>query len=170
MIFDLEAKNILEKLSIENCPVGMGGCKSQGPSYDCCEYDITIFDDKKQKESFLEYDGEFYHIYHGTLQETSPDVLLQYDGMTILLDEQWDLRMLLSKIKEKKEQIFNAYIKNCLVEAGICITKTKNGLNIDPYSSAWLKCAAYFLADAISGLNFQRPSPIHMLKMLRESN
>jgi len=170
MIFDLEAKNILEKLSIENCPVGMGGCKSQGSSYDCCEYDITIFDGKKQKESFLESDGIFYHIYHGTLQETSPDILLQYDGMTILLDEQWELRMLLSKIKEKKEQISNAYIKNCLVEAGICITKTKNGLNTDPYSSSWLKCAAYFLADAVSVLNFQRPSPVHMLKMLRESS
>jgi len=170
MIFDLEAKKILEKLSIENCPVGMGGCKSQGSSYDCCEYDITIFDGKKQKESFLESDGEFYHIYHGMLQETSPDILLQYDGMTILLDEQWELRILLSKIKEKKEQIFNAYIKNCLIEAGICITKTKNGLNTDPYSSSWLKCAAYFLADAVSMLNFQRPSPVHMLKILRESN
>ena len=167
MIFDLEAKNILEKLSIENCPVGMGGCKSQEPSYDCCEYDITVFDDKKQKESFLESDGVFYHIYHGTLQETSPDILLQYDGMTILLDEQWELRMLLSKIKEKKEQIFNVYIKNCLVEAGVCITKAKNGLKTDPYSSSWLKCAAYFLADAISALNFQHPSPVHMLKMLR---
>jgi len=170
MIFGLEAKNILEKLSIENCPVGMGGCKSQGSSYDCCEYDITIFDGKKQKESFIEFDGIFYHIYHGTLQETSPDILLQYDGMTILLDEQWELRMLLSKIKEKKEQIFNVYIKNCLVEASVCITKTKNGLNTDPYSSSWLKCAAYFLADAISMLNFHRPSPVHMLKMLRESN
>ena len=167
MIFDLDAKSILEKLSIENCPVGMGGCKSQGPSYDCCEYDITIFDDKKQKESFLESDGTFYHIYHGMLQETSPDILLQYDGMTILLDEQWELRMLLSKIKEKKEQIFNVYIKNCLVEAGVCITKAKNGLKTDPYSSSWLKCAAYFLADAISALNFQHPSPVHMLKMLR---
>jgi len=90
--------------------------------------------------------------------------------MTILLDEQCELRMLLSKIKEIKEQIFNTYIKNCLVEAGICITKTKNGLNTDPYSSSWLKCAAYFLADAVSVLNFQRPSPVHMLKMLRESN
>ena len=74
--------------------------------------------------------------------------------MTILLDEQWELRMLLSKIKEKKEQIFNAYIKNCLIEAGICITKTKNGLNTDPYSSSWLKCAAYFLADAVSCVKF----------------
>jgi hypothetical protein len=76
--------------------------------------------------------------------------------------------MLLSKIKEKKEQIFNAYIKSCLVEAGVCITKTKNGLNTDPYSSSWLKCAAYFLADAVSVLNFHRPSPVHMLKILRE--
>ena len=113
----MEAKKILEKLSIENCPVGMGGCKNQGSSYDCCEYDITVFDGKKQKESFIEFDGTFYHIYHGTLQETSPDILLQYDGMTILLDEQWELRILLSKIKEKKERIFNAYVKNCLVEA-----------------------------------------------------
>ena len=55
-----------------------------------------------------------------------------------------------------------------MIEAGVCITKTKNGLNIDPYSSSWLKCAAYFLADAVSVLNFQRPSPVHMLKMLRE--
>jgi len=163
----LEHKKILESLSVENFPVGLGGCKSNGPTHDCCEYDITIFDDKKE-ESFLERDGNFYHIYHGTLQETSPDILLQYDGMTILLDEQWELRMLLSKIKEKKQQISNAYIKNCLVEAGVCITKTKNGLNSDPYASSWTKCAAYFLADAVSVLNSHRPSPVHMLKELRE--
>ena len=163
----MEHQKILENLSIENHPVGIGGCKSQGPSYDCCEYDITVFDGKKE-ESFLEHDGNFYHIYHGTLEETSPDILLQYDGMTILVDEQWELRMLLSKIKEKKQQIFNAYVKNCLVESGVCITKAKHGLNSDPYSSSWVKCAAYFLADAISVLNSHRPSPLHMLKTLRE--
>ena len=163
----MERKKILENLSIENYPVGLGGCRSQGPSYDCCEYDITIFDGKKE-ESFLERDGNFYHVYHGTLQETSPDILLQYDGMTILLDEQWELRMLLSKIKEKKQQISNAYIKNCLVEAGVCITKAKHGLNSDPYASSWVKCAAYFLADAVSVLNSHRSSPGHMLKVLRE--
>ena len=163
----MEYKKILENLSIENHPVGIGGCKSQGPSYDCCEYDITVFDGKKE-ESFLEHDGNFYNIYHGTLEETAPDILLQYDGMTILVDEQWELRMLLSKIKEKKQQIFNAYVKNCLVESGVCITKAKHGLNSDPYSSSWVKCAAYFLADAISVLNSYHPSPVHMLKTLRE--
>ena len=146
----------------------MGGCKNHGSSYDCCEYDITIFDGKKDEESFLEHDGVFYHIYHGTMQETSPEILLQYDNMMILLDEQWELRMLISKIKEKREQIFNAYIKNCLVEAGVCIAKARHGLNSDPYSSSWVKCAAYFLADAVSALNSHRPSPLHMLKILRE--
>jgi len=166
--FCLEHKKILEKLSIGNSPVGMGGCRNEGFSYDCCEYDVTIFDGKKQKESFLECDGNFYNIYHGTLKETSPGILLQYNGMTILLDEQWELRMLLSRIKEKREQICNAYIKNCLVEAGVCITKAKHALDSDPYSSSWVKCAAYFLADAVSVLNSHRPSPVHMMKILRE--
>ena len=164
----MEYKKILENLSIEIGPVGMGGCKNHGSSYDCCEYDITIFDGKKDEESFFEHDGVFYHIYHGTMQETSPEILLQYDNMMILLDEQWELRILISKIKEKREQIFNAYIKNCLVEAGVCIAKARHGLNSDPYSSSWVKCAAYFLADAVSVLNSHRPSPLHMLKILRE--
>ena len=164
----MEYKKILENLSIEIGPVGMGGGKNHGSSYDCCEYDITIFDGKKDEESFLEHDGVFYHIYHGTMQETSPEILLQYDNMMILLDEQWELRMLISKIKEKRVQIFNAYIKNCLVEAGVCIAKARHGLNSDPYSSSWVKCAAYFLADAVSALNSHRPSPLHMLKILRE--
>ena len=85
----LNLKNLLEKLSIKDYPVGMGGCHNQGLNYTCCEYDITIFDGKKQKESIVEYDNVFYHIYHGTLQETSPDILIHYHNMTILLDEQW---------------------------------------------------------------------------------
>ena len=168
--FHLDVKNLLEKLPVNGYPVGLGGCRSQNTNYDCCEYDITIFDGKKQKESIFESDGIFYHIYHGGLEETSPYILLQYHDLTILFDEQWELRMFLSKIQEKKEQIFNAYVKNCLVEAKICITKTKNGLGTDPYAASWLKTAAYFIADAISAINFQRPSPTHMLKTLRGFN
>ena len=168
--FHLDVKNLLEKLPVNGYPVGLGGCRSQNTNYDCCEYDITIFDGKKQSESIFESDGVFYHIYHGGLEETSPYILLQYHDLTILFDEQWELRMFLSRIQEKKEQIFNAYVKNCLVEAKVCITKTKNGLGTDPYAASWLKTAAYFIADAISAINFQRPSPTHMLKALRGFN
>ncbi len=164
----MDIKKILDNIPIKDYPVGMGGCRSNNHGYDCCEYNITIFDGKKQKESILEQDGIFYQIYHGMLNEISPDILLQYHNMTILRDEQWELRMLLSKIKEKREQIFNSYIKNCLIEGGICVTKAKNQLGKDTYSSTWLKCAAYFVADAISVINLERPSPMHMLKFLRQ--
>ena len=166
--FCLDVKNLLEKIAVKDYPVGMGGCRNNDHGYDCCEYDITVFDGKKQKESILEYDGIFYQIYHGSLTETSPDILLQYHNMTILYDEQWELRILLSKIKEKKEQIFNSYVKNCLIEAGICVTKAKNDLGTNTYASSWIKSGAYFIADAISVMNSQRPSPVHMLKFLRE--
>ena len=165
--FCLDVKNLLEKITVKDYPVGIGGCRNNDHSYECCEYDITVFDGKRQKESILEYDGIFYQIYHGSLTETSPDILLQYHNMTILYDEQWELRMLLSKIKEKKEQIFNSYVKNCLIEAGICAAKAKNELGTNTYASSWLKAGAYFIADAISVINFQRPSPVHMLKFLR---
>jgi len=165
--FCLDVKNLLEKIAVKDYPVGIGGCRNNDHSYECCEYDITVFDGKRQKESILEYDGIFYQIYHGSLTETSPDILLQYHNMTILYDEQWELRMLLSKIKEKKEQIFNSYVKNCLIEAGICAAKAKNELGTNTYASSWLKAGAYFIADAISVINFQRPSPVHMLKFLR---
>ena len=165
--FCLDVKNLLEKITVKDYPVGIGGCRNNDHSYECCEYDITVFDGKRQKESILEYDGIFYQIYHGSLTETSPDILLQYHNMTILCDEQWELRILLSKIKEKKEQIFNSYVKNCLIEAGICVTKAKNELGTNTYASSWLKAGAYFIADAISVMNFQRPSPVHMLKFLR---
>ena len=107
----MEYKKILENLSIENHPVGMGGCKNHGSSYDCCEYDITIFDGKKDEESFLVHDGVFYHIYHVTMQETSPEILLQYDNMMILLDEQWELRMLISKLKKKESKFLTPTLK-----------------------------------------------------------
>ncbi len=88
--------------------------------------------------------------------------------MEILNDEQWELRIFLSKIKEKKEKIFKTYTKSCLIDAAVCATKTKDGLkNSDPFASSWIKCSAFFIADAISILNSKRPSPAHMLENLR---
>jgi len=88
--------------------------------------------------------------------------------MKILLDEQWELRMLLSKISEKKQAIFKDYAKSCLIDTLFCASKTKDGLEkSDPFASSWVKCGAYFLADAVSGFNLQRPSPTHMLEHIR---
>jgi len=164
----MDPKIFLEEQSLNNFPSGLGGCKSENQSFECCEYNITIFDNKTEDDLIIEYENELVKVHHGSLSETNSNVLIQYHNLQIILDEQWELRMLLSKINEKKQEIFRDYAKSCLIDVLFCASKTKDGLeNSDPFASSWVKCGAYFLADAISGFNFQRPSPTHMLEHVR---
>lgn len=164
----MDVKNFLEEQSLNSFPSGLGGCKAENQTFDCCEYNITLFDNKKENDTVIKFENELVKIHHGSLYETNSNVLIQYYDMKILFDEQWDLKMLLSKINEKKYAIFRDYVKSCLIDVLFCTSKTMDGLqNSDPFASSWVKCGAFFLADAISGFNLQRPSPTHMLEQLR---
>jgi len=164
----MNIKKLLEKLSLTDFPVALGGCRNDEKSFDCCEYDITVFDDKDENDSIIDFDNETVRIHHGSLKETNPDVLIQYSNMQIIWDEKWELRIFLSQISAKREKFFNAYSKSCLVDAAVCVTKTKDCIkNSDPFASSWLKCAAYYIADAIVLANHKRPSPSHMLEQIR---
>ena len=164
----MDYKKILEDFSLTKFPVALGGCRKEGNNFGCCEYNIIVFDEKNEKDIIIDVGNEFVKIHHGSLEESRHEILAQYDNLEILNDEQWELRIFLSKIKEKKEKIFKAYAKSCLIDAAVCATKTKDGLkNSDPFASSWIKCSAFFIADAISILNSKRPSPAHMLENLR---
>ena len=165
----MDIKNFLEKNLLTNYPVGLGGCKNSEHTHECCEYNITVFDGKQQEDSIIEFENEFAKIHHASLNENNSNILTQFHGMKTILDEQWELQMLLSKIKESKEKIFNDYAKNCLFDSLFCLTKSENGIkSSDPFASSWQKCAAYFIADAISVLNSIQPSPAHMLDYVRD--
>ena len=110
----MDVKIFLEEQSLNNFPSGLGGCRGENQSFDCCEYNITIFDNKTQGDSILEHQNKLIKIHHGSLSETNSNILIQYYNMQIILDEQWELRMFLSKIKEKKQEIFRDYAKSCL--------------------------------------------------------
>ena len=164
----MDYKKILEDFSLTKFPVALGGCRKEGNNFGCCEYNITVFDEKNEKDRIIEVGNEFVKIHHGSLEESRHEILVQYENLEILNDEQWELRIFLSKIKEKKEKIFKAYAKSCLIDAAVCATKTKDGLkNSDLFASSWIKCSAFFIADAISILNSKRPTPTHMLENLR---
>ena len=164
----MDLKILLEKLSLSNFPVGLGGCQNDGTNFQCCEYNITVFDDRQEEPSVHEIDGNIIKLHHGSLSETNVGVLKQLEDMKVLIDEQWSLRMFLTKIKTKSKQISNSYIQNCLVDAGVYATKAKELVkSSDPLAYVWLKCAAYFLADAIFLINSKRPSPTHMLETIR---
>src|SRR2546428_4749427 len=164
----MDLKTLPEKLSLSHFPVGFGGCRNNGINFQCCEYNITVFDDKREEPSIHEIDGNMIKLHHGSLSETNDGVLKQFENMKILLDEQWNLRMFLTKIKTKSKQISNSYIQSCLVDAGVCATKARELVkSSDPLAHVWIKCAVYFLADAIFSINSKRPSPTHMLEIMR---
>jgi len=167
----MDFNELLPKVNLENFPVALGGCKSDDITYDCCEYNITIFDGKKEGDTIINFGNDLVKIHHGDLTETDSKNLKQFENLKILYDEKWDLHMLQSKIKERNKQITRAAAKSCLVDASVCITKIDDSFsNSDSFSSSWLKCAAYFLADAICLLNLIRPSPSHSLQSIRKFN
>ena len=164
----MNEKKLLEKISPKNFPVGIGGCKCHDFTYDCCEYNVTIFDESNQSSSVIRLDGDCIKIQHGSLSESRSEVLSQYDSMKIIFDERWDLKIFLAKIQEHKIKLFQDYAKSCLIESLFCISKAKDGIkNDDDFVPCWIKTSAYFLADAISLLNQTRPSPTHLLNLFR---
>ena len=74
----MNIKKLLEKLSLTDFPVALGGCRNDEKSFDCCEYDITVFDDKNENDSIIDFDDDTVRIHHGSFKETNPDVLIQY--------------------------------------------------------------------------------------------
>lgn len=148
--------------------VGLGGCKSHGTTYECCEYDVTVFGKKGTKPQILETPDGLIRIHHGEIGETDPDVLQKYSGMSIVSDERWELRMFLSGIEEKKDKIRNSCIKGCLVDAAYCAVRARQNPH-DLFAPAWTKCAAYYIADALVLYNQKQRSPTHMLEFIRKS-
>ena len=164
----MKAEEILRIIPPTTYPVGLGGCHAEQTNLDCCVHDITIFDQSGIPESVIEKDSQFFKIHHCTLTENRVEILIQLHHMQILHDEQWELKMFLAKIREKHESILKAFTKSSIIESQICLTKAKNVLDkSDPFVSSWIKSAGYFLVDAILSLNNYRPSPSHMLGILR---
>ena len=164
----MKAEEILRIIPPTTYPVGLGGCHAEQTNLDCCVHDITIFDQSGIPESVIEKDSQFFKIHHCTLTENRVEILIQLHHMQILHDEQWELKMVLAKIREKHESILKAFTKSSIIESQICLTKAKNVLDkSDPFVSSWIKSAGYFLVDAILSLNNYRPSPSHMLDILR---
>ncbi len=164
----MEVKKIPELLSISHLPVGLGGCRNEGRHFDCCEYNITIMDEKSG-EAVDKISNHLVKSYHCSSLETNAGILIQLVNMSILCDDQWKLGMFLSKIKEKAGKIFASYAQNCLVDTRIFANRAREAVNNkDPLAGVWVKCASYFLADALLSINSKRPSPTHMLEMMRD--
>ena len=148
-------------------PVGLGGCKNHGNSFESCEYNVTIFDNSDSRDKIIQNDNQNIKISYGSLTDSDSNSLINYDNMKILQDNSWELQMLLSKVKEKRKIIFHDYAKNCLLDAIFCCTKAIEGIGSDVFASCWQKSALIYLANSILSFNEQRLAPAHCLEQLR---
>ena len=165
----MDFDELIQKKEWTNFPVGLSGCRASDSFLDLCDYDVTVFDNKTIGEETIQFQNSFVKIHHGSISESQSKILVHYDGMKIIQDESWDLRMLLSKVKEKRENLFKDYAKNSLIESIFCCEKAKQGIKESSvFSPCWQKCASFFLADGILALNQQKPSPTHMLDIMRK--
>ena len=165
----MDMKKFIEKNGLSAFPVGLGGCRTSDLSYDSCDYDLFVFDEKSEPGTIFKHDDQFVNVHHASLSETNSEKLLQYYKLEILQDASWDLQMMLSKINEKHVSLFSDFAKNCLIESQFCCQKTTESIqNSDVFASCWQKCATFYLAKAISSINHQRSSPSHMLDSFRK--
>ena len=165
----MDFKLFLKELSLMEHPIALGGCRAQKIHYDCCDYNIVIFDNTNNPDSVVQIDNGFVRLHHANLNESRIEILNKYDNLEIISDPKWELKIFLSKINEKKSSISQAYSRKCIVESQVCLVKAKNGLDIsDPFTSCWVKCAAYFLIDAILSLNNKQNCPVHTLNSIRK--
>ena len=132
----MDLKKLVYEQRLSKFPIGLGGCRIANFHFDSCGYDVVVFDGKSEPEKIVKSGDEFVIIHHASLSETQSKKLLQYDQLQIIQDESWDLRMLLSKINEKRSSLFTDFAKNCLIESMFCCQKTKEAIqNSDVFAS-----------------------------------
>jgi len=159
---------ILKIIGPSNFPIAIGGSNSDNFDNDCEIYNLVMFDGKDTSDEIVTHGSSILKISHGNLSENNSKYLIQYENLQIIQDEQWELKMLISKIHEKKNTLFSASAKNALVESQFALSKAKNALEHDDlFASCWIKCGVISLIDSILFQNQILPNSVHALSSMR---
>ncbi len=159
---------ILKIIGPSNFPIASGGYNSDKFDADCEIYNLVLFDGKNTHDEIIDHGSESLKIAHGSLSETNSENLIYYENLQIIQDEQWELKMLISKIQKTKNTLFSISAKNSLVESQLTLSKARNSLDQDdPFVSCWIKCGVISLIDSILFQNQILPNPVQALSSMR---
>ena len=167
-----DVREALRRYSLEDFPSGLGGCRSSsggGGSHPCCEYNVSVFDDRNEPDTVAGGgDGPAVCMHHCSLSETRSNVLAHIDGLDVVNDAGWELRTALAHLRERRAGILSDYSRNCLADAMFCVSRAAGPAAApDGLADCWAKCAALYLADAILLAGGRRPRPAHLLRDAR---
>tara|TARA_Y100000590_G_scaffold211246_1_gene239371 strand:+ start:7788 stop:8666 length:879 start_codon:yes stop_codon:yes gene_type:complete len=164
----MEKEQILQIIGKNNFPIAIGGQNSDNFDFDCGIYNLIIFDGDLIPDKIVQHDSKILKIHHEDLTDKNFERLLYYENLQILQDSQWDLKILLSEIQEKKNSIFLTSAKNSIVESQLALSKAKSAIDTDdPFVTCWIKCASISLLNSILFKNRILPSPTQALASIR---
>ena len=159
---------IIKIIGQNNSPIALGGYDADDFDIDCNIHNLVLFDGKNISDEIITHESKTLKISHGTLSETIPESLIHYQNLEIIQDPEWELKMFVSKIKEKKDVLFLSSSKNALVESQLSLSKAKNAFeHDDPFVSCWIKCAITSLIDSILLQNNILPYSAQALSLIR---
>ena len=159
---------IIKIIGQNNSPIALGGYDADDFDIDCNIHNLVLFDGKNISDEIITHESKTLKISHGTLSETNPESLIHYQNLEIIQDPEWELKMFVSKIKEKEDVLFLSSSKNALVESQLSLSKAKNAFeHDDPFVSCWIKCAITSLIDSILLQNNILPYPAQALSLMR---
>jgi len=159
---------IMKFLGTTNSPIAIGGYNSDSFDTDCDIYNLVVFDGKNISDIITKHESKIIKTSHGSLSESNSEILLSYENLQIIHDEQWELKTLISRIHEKKNTLFSASTKNALVESQLALSKAKTSLEQeDPFVSCWIKSGVISLIDSILFQNQILPNPVNALSSMR---
>ena len=159
---------ITKIIGSNDSPIALGGYDSDNFDINCGIQNLIIFDGKDISDEIITHESKILKISHGSLSETNSEYLIHYRNIKIIQDTQWELKMLVSKVQEKKNVLFSTSAKNSLVESQLSLSKAKNALeHEDPFVSCWIKCGIVSLIDSILLQNNILPNPVHALSSIR---
>lgn len=159
---------VLDEMGLGGFPAGLGGCRGAGRGFEACGLDVVVFDGRDCAPSPAERGGCALVIHHASLAESRTARLLFYDGLRVIRDESWELRMLLARIRERRAALFEDSSRGSLVDALLCCQRALGAGDEPAYlASCWQKCASFHLADAIAAASHAAPGPEHLLGVLR---
>lgn len=163
----VDLKKLLADNGLDSHPAGLGGCRATDTHFDSCGHDVFVFDGKSGCEVVWHGDSHAV-IRHASMSAHGSEDLLACDGIRIIQDESWDLKMRMSTVQAKRSALFVDLARDRLVDALFCTRRTLDAINAsDAFAPFWQKCASYCLADAICLLNCRLPSPSHTLDLFR---
>ena len=152
-------------------PVGIVGCRATNPeiSFECCEYDIAIFDRQYEGNRFILLGNHGLELIAQN-EISAMNMLNLYNMIPIQDDDSFIVRSSVNNVITFQNylKLLRRFGKKSIINSLFSHGKvTKNICNNSVLAGMWLKIAAYGFLEGTLALSGIKPMPTHELNQIR---